>query len=295
MGETSTNAAAWQAAGQAISTAGSALAQSNLNRKQRKWNEEMYERQRKDALADWTMQNEYSSPTAQMSRLKAAGLNPMLIYGKGPGDMVGPAIRSSSAPSWNPKAPDYSGMGQSLQSYMNVKMQQLQMDNLKAQNTVLLEEAALKRAQSIATTTGVDKTKVDTERARFDLDFERGLASISAEVRKQSLRQLETNTTVTLARNEREAIAQDQTIAESVARIARMRAQTANDTRVIKNQETKQVWEINKIGSELMNDANKRKLDQLDIDLKEKGVQPGDELWQRMIARILEELGIMSN
>lgn len=292
---TTDNSAAWGAAAQLASTAANNWAAADLSKKQRKFAEEQAKIQRQQALDDWAMQNEYNSPWAQMSRLKKAGLNPMLIYGKGPGDMTGPAVRSSEQAKWEPGKRDFSGAGQSLQTYFNVKMQQLQMDNLKAQNTVLLEEASLKRAQTLSTSTGVDKTKVETDRAKFDLDFERGLAAISAEVRKQNLRQLTENTNVLLSRNEREAVAQTQTLRESVERIARMRAQTANDTRIIKNQETKQVWDINKIASDLMTEANKRKLDQLDIDLKEKGVQPGDELWQRMIARILEEMGIMSN
>jgi len=31
----------------------------------------------------WKMQNEYNSPLNQMKRLKEAGLNPNLMYGKG--------------------------------------------------------------------------------------------------------------------------------------------------------------------------------------------------------------------
>lgn len=42
-----------------------------------------YNKQRDDAIAAWNMQNDYNSPTAQMARLKAAGLNPMLVYGSG--------------------------------------------------------------------------------------------------------------------------------------------------------------------------------------------------------------------
>ena len=31
----------------------------------------------------WNMQNEYNTPTKQVERLKAAGLNPALMYGQG--------------------------------------------------------------------------------------------------------------------------------------------------------------------------------------------------------------------
>ena len=45
-----------------------AISQSGINKKTRQWNEQMYARQRADALADWQRQNEYNSPAAQMQR-----------------------------------------------------------------------------------------------------------------------------------------------------------------------------------------------------------------------------------
>lgn len=42
-----------------------------------------YKQQKADALANWNLQNAYNSPVEQMKRLKAAGLNPMLVYGSG--------------------------------------------------------------------------------------------------------------------------------------------------------------------------------------------------------------------
>ena len=71
----------------AAGTAGNAIAQGKLNKKNRKWQEKMYERRLADQRADWQMQNEYNekltaeywdkynSPTAQLREQKAAGLN----------------------------------------------------------------------------------------------------------------------------------------------------------------------------------------------------------------------------
>lgn len=69
----------------------SAVAQSSLNKKTREFNREEAEKQRawNEAMADkqnawnfemWMKQNEYNSPTAQVERLRDAGLNP-LYYG----------------------------------------------------------------------------------------------------------------------------------------------------------------------------------------------------------------------
>ena len=70
----------------AASSAGSAIAQGKLNRKNRKWQEKMYNRRLQDQRADWQMQNEYNeemynkynSPIAQVQQQQAAGLNPDL-------------------------------------------------------------------------------------------------------------------------------------------------------------------------------------------------------------------------
>lgn len=70
----------------AASTAGNAIAQGKLNRKNRKWQEKMYNQRLQDQRADWQMQNEYNeemynkynSPIAQVQQQQAAGLNPDL-------------------------------------------------------------------------------------------------------------------------------------------------------------------------------------------------------------------------
>ncbi len=70
----------------AASSAGSAIAQGKLNRKNRKWQEKMYNQRLQDQRADWQMQNEYNeemynkynSPIAQVQQQQAAGLNPDL-------------------------------------------------------------------------------------------------------------------------------------------------------------------------------------------------------------------------
>lgn len=67
----------------------SGILQGAQNRATRKFAREQYDRQRQDNLADWTMQNEYNSPTSQMARLREAGLNPNLVYGNGAGGLQG--------------------------------------------------------------------------------------------------------------------------------------------------------------------------------------------------------------
>lgn len=53
-----------------LSTGIGAISSAVTAAQNRKWSEEM-----------WNKQNEYNTPTAQMNRLKSAGLNPNLVYG----------------------------------------------------------------------------------------------------------------------------------------------------------------------------------------------------------------------
>lgn len=114
---------------------GQAIATGKLNKKNRQWQETMYERQKMD-------NQEYNSPAAQMQRLKAAGLNPHLIYGNmSTATPVGPA--SIGTP--DQKIPEIANIGsaaantiaayqsaQQAQSSMDIQAQQL--ENMKTAN-----------------------------------------------------------------------------------------------------------------------------------------------------------------
>lgn len=83
----------------------------------------------------WNRQNEYNSPAAQMARLKAAGLNPNLIYGSGAGGAAG---NSSQLPHYSVPQAQYNyrpmvDLPQLLGAYQEFSMRQAQIDNVKAQ------------------------------------------------------------------------------------------------------------------------------------------------------------------
>jgi len=64
--------------------AGAQLAGSVVkNRRSYKFTKKLMDKQQEINLANWNLQNRYNSPSAQMHRLKMAGLNPNLIYQNG--------------------------------------------------------------------------------------------------------------------------------------------------------------------------------------------------------------------
>lgn len=134
------------AIGAALLSGGISLGGDMLNnRAQRKQNEldyqftrEMYERQLQDNLEMWQRQNAYNSPKAQMDRLKEAGLNPHLMYGKG---TVGNAndIGKATISQGSKPAPKFN-LPQAFANYNMIRQgEQLraQTDNLKTQNQLL--------------------------------------------------------------------------------------------------------------------------------------------------------------
>lgn len=62
---------------------GQAISQKKQNEAQRKWATEQQTLAWKRNLEQWKRENEYNDPSQQMARLKAAGLNPNMVYGDG--------------------------------------------------------------------------------------------------------------------------------------------------------------------------------------------------------------------
>lgn len=123
-------------------------AQGSMNKKTREWNEKMYNLQRENALADWNMQNQYNSPEQQMARLKAAGLNPNLVYGNGATATSSSMPRGTEAKSWQPKAPQFD-VGSTIGAYQDVQIKKQTLTNMDAQEKVLRQEALNKAADLI--------------------------------------------------------------------------------------------------------------------------------------------------
>lgn len=91
-------------------------------------------------LEQWNRANLYNAPTMQMQRLKAAGLNPRLIYGQSSGGAAGQAATS---PRYQAPRMDYTGrksiggamlssIPSMIEQYQGLEMNKAQIDNVKA-------------------------------------------------------------------------------------------------------------------------------------------------------------------
>lgn len=263
-----------------------ATSQQNMNRKNRAFSREMYQRQKDDNLAFWAQQNTYNSPAEQMKRFKEAGLNPNLIYGQGNAGNAGP-IATPDAQAPNTRAPEWgSGIaagGQAgVQAYFDTQIKSLTANNLQKQGDVLTEDAKLRAAQTY-------KTLLEVDRGKWDFDFEKSLQQVSADFRRALLREKNVSTDIALSRNNREGVKMSFDIAESIARVneSRLRAAKTSDER-------QQIQaNINEINSRISNLRRDGTLKDIEIKLRQKGINPNDPMYQRIIGQAID--GIIEN
>jgi len=162
--------------------------QSSINRQNIAFAERMYKQQHQDNIALWNMQNEYNHPSQQMDRLRNAGLNPRLMYGSGSGANTASAPTPATSKNVNLQAPQYGdAVTGGFQSYMdsmyNLEIKSAQVDNLRAQNTTILNDAALKAAQAA-------NTKMKTKRGKFDLGLASEMAQFSLQAAEENVRKI---------------------------------------------------------------------------------------------------------
>lgn len=107
---------------------------------QNKGNMELAKYQYQQNLEQWNRENEYNTPTAQMERLKAAGLNPNLMYGDtsaGGSAASSPTFQAPHLSAYTNQASDYRAVGQQFgqmfENYINMETKQHQNELLKRQ------------------------------------------------------------------------------------------------------------------------------------------------------------------
>lgn len=252
-----------------------AVAQQATNAQNRAWDLYWYNRQRKDSLADWTRQNDYNSPQAQMQRLQQAGLNPNLVYGHGADAQSTAPVKSSSVGTTQNRPVQFDA-GSIMGSYFDTEVKQAQVDNLKAQNNVLIQDSILKAAQVIGTTASTEKTKADTASTQFDTALKNDLRQYSLEAAKAGVQKTMADTKSTLDENERRAALQSTNLETAVENILNMRANRLN-TKAATDEARQRIENLKKDGT----------LKDLDIALQKLGIQKTDPLWQRAAARVI--------
>lgn len=218
-----------------------------------------YRMQRTDSLKDWNMQNEYNSPQQQMARLKAAGLNPNLVYGNG-ATTEGASFKSPDLKTSPHQPSDYSGIGQAatagIEAYNDTRVKDAQINQINEQINVMKKDQSLK--------------EIDFLHKKFDLDLKGELRQNSLDMAIQQYLKLQEDTNYTRDSNARANELQPHNVEMITAQVSNMMQLT---------KETKHKIELLKQSKEM---------NELDLRLKRKGIQPTDNIVFRAVAQALD-------
>lgn len=256
-------------------------------KQQRKWQLADYERQKADQREFWDITNRYNSPEEQMNRLRQAGLNPHLIYGKGAdvtaSSLSGPTM--GNAPKANIKF-DYGQIMQAKAMNQQLKYNQAQTDNV-------LQDTQNKQIQKDLTQAQINQTNVQTANiaqntatSEFQLEQSKLLKDAVVERALLENEALKVQNVVKLGDLELARIKSDsdkaraiQEIAESKQRI--LSAQLQNATLPLQQEKIKN--EIKQIENILDLQNIDIAIKKVELDLRNKGIQPNDPWYFRKV------------
>lgn len=144
---------------------------------QAQWQQQENEKAYQRSLNMWNLQNEYNSPTQQMARIRAAGLNPNLVYGNG---VTGNS--SGSTPQYEPakfNAPTMQayrgwnlGISDAISQFLTYRTVKAQVDNMEAQNSLIRQQTATEATKQA-------NIAASTSRSEFDLNMAKELKDVS--------------------------------------------------------------------------------------------------------------------
>lgn len=235
---------------------------------QRHWNNKDYKKQRADSLSDWHMQNAYNSPEEQMKRLKAAGLNPHLVYGNGADAQMGAPMRSTDLKETAINLPQFDA-GSVLGTYNQMKMTDAQVNNLESLMETQKDQRALLKAQEL-------NTLMSTKTAGLDYETKSELQKYQLEAAKIGNQRMEAELTNTLIKNH-----MDSFTANFMQRTQEERIQTVTADLIQKNLGIKLSKE------QLQTIEQDQTLKDIEIGIRKKGGNPNDPAYQKYIIGIL--------
>lgn len=212
-------------------------------------------------LQQWNRENEYNHPTAQMSRLKQAGLNPNLVYGSG--------TQTTSASS--PKAAQmevtpYLGASNDLGAAVSAA---INAQNMQRQNELAKSQSDYLRQQAITEGQKQASLAIQNAKGSVDLNIARELQETSIEAGRANLMKLQ---------GEAHNSMNQANISDFVHR----------ELQPLQKQMSEyQLRQIDLSIRNLIQDMNFNKFEQ---DMKRAGIYPQDKIYVRLLSRLAKFL-----
>ncbi len=282
-----------------ISGAGNILSTIIGNKARKKESELAYQRQ----IADRDNERAYESPEEQMKRLKSAGLNPHLIYGSGTDASGG----SGQAPEYNPaniNDPKTSGIPDAIYKSKQIENVQTNLGRQQAQFDQQIKNDAFRNALTQAQT---DLTKLNAVTA--DFTNTRNTATYQAQVDKIWTESAIANQALENDKIKGAQQASDLRVSEGTEKSRIYKAsidnkktqaqidQLTEQSKLTRNQASKVVADINKIGTEIGNIQGKTAKQKQEIALLKfenimnaKGFRKGEQAWNNLYRHFMTDV-----
>lgn len=264
------------------------------NEKQREYNVEDYKKERQDALTDFNMTNAYNSPVQQMNRLRQAGLNPNLVYGKG-ADNTASMVRSANTSPTKPNAyqVDTQPAVNMAQGFMDLKMKSAQTDNLALQAELMQKDGLLKDATTakIAQETATNQFQLQQSQSLKDLVIEQAKANLtntqattastqaSTGLTYEKTKEVTQNMNLAVRADERARLANDAQVGLAMQEIAMRKLQIA------KNPD-----EVALLKATVENAKNDTIVKQAQAQLAKEGTSPSDPWYFRNMVTLMAKI-----
>lgn len=151
-------------------------------------NMELAKYQNEANLHLWNLQNAYNTPSAQMERLKAAGLNPNLIYGSGSS-----AANTAAAPESTkvPHLEAYTDNTWMREAGERAVMMTQELENARAQGELIKSQQQVNQQEMLVKLQNMAESMSRTSRNEFDLELAKDLRTNSIEVANENLRRIQ--------------------------------------------------------------------------------------------------------
>lgn len=264
----------------------------NAADRQQQW--DLYHTQRNDALADWQRNNEYNSPVQQMNRLRQAGLNPHLIYGKGAENT---AVMARGATPQNTSQQAFKGdssyIVNSLRTGMDTMATMMQNKKIQAETDNISKQGAIMDLQAA-------NMAIKNSKDKFDYDQGVRLKDLAVERYIADLENVKANTQFTLDSNERAELANTSNIAKTTQDILESKMRTLklkmeNEMNPMVRAELQA--RIDNLIETLSNLKKEGTLKDLEAQMKQKqnemledGIAPGSPTWQLTLYQLWKKL-----
>lgn len=256
----------------ALITAGKAgadmIAQGLQNRKNRKLAEYSYGKD----IAQYNRANEYNTPQAQMERLKAAGLNPNLVYGTG--TVAGNTAQSTSpkyqAPTLNIKAPNTQPL-ETLGAYQNLEIQKAQTDNIRANTEYTRNKTANEDIKALL-------FGIDYESKQIDLELQKGSAPYQAQANQA------------IAEEKKLDLQKKGLENKTKAQDVNIKSQLLTNLSESERKIEAEVENLNKQGKNLDQDLKNKIAETFqrayENEIRDRGLNPNDPTWMRKLLEV---------